>query len=263
MFGVACSTLPPATQEEVATTTTTWKLTVAGDSISIGLGAALRNHTPAGVDVKVIGEEGTGLARPDVFDWPVRLAELARDFPPAILVLSLSSNDAQDLTDPDGSVVVPFTDTSTWEATYRRRLEAAVAPFESTGTTVVWVGHLRLPGEPAGSVNRRVHDLATEVAAERPWVVVADLAELLGVGDSDVVVGGVEDSDVVVGAAEDGAAEDGAAGACLREDGVHLTGTCLSRAAEVLASRLPGWRGVSPQAARPGSQTGMDDVAGS
>src|SRR5689334_9994166 len=70
------------------------KVTVAGDSISVGLGAAIRKADP-GADVKVIGEEGTGLARPDRFDWPGRLQKLAAEFPPAVLVFSLSSNDAQ------------------------------------------------------------------------------------------------------------------------------------------------------------------------
>ena len=81
------------------------KYTVAGDSISVGLGAALRTKTPSDVVVKVIGEEGTGLARPDTFDWPTRLQALAKDFPPQVLVLSLGSNDAQDLTDASGAVV--------------------------------------------------------------------------------------------------------------------------------------------------------------
>src|SRR4051812_4784866 len=47
-----------------------FKLTVAGDSISVGLGASLRTAAGADVVVKVIGVEGTGLARPDRFDWP-------------------------------------------------------------------------------------------------------------------------------------------------------------------------------------------------
>ena len=68
-----------------------YKVTVAGDSISVGLGSAIRTALVDDAVVKVIGEEGTGLARPDRFDWPARLAELAREFPPQVLVFSLSS----------------------------------------------------------------------------------------------------------------------------------------------------------------------------
>lgn len=191
------------------------KVTVAGDSISVGLGASLRGVTPDGVVVKVIGEEGSGLARPDTFDWPTRLAELARDFPPTVLVLSLGSNDAQDLTTPDGEVVATMADAEAWDAEYAARLEAAVAPFADTGTTVVWVGHVRTAEDPVADGNRRIHELATEVAAAHDHVEVADLAELLGTGDDEV------------------------AERCLEPDGLHLTVACLDEAAAGLVDQLP------------------------
>lgn len=190
------------------------KVTVAGDSISYAVGAALRGPLGGVADVVVIGEGGTGLARPDTFDWPARLDQLAREFPPEVLVLSFGSNDHQDLTDASGTVVVPFADEAAWEAEYARRLASAIDPFEATGTTVVWVGQLRTPDELVGSTNRRVHDLAEEVAAERDFVVVADLGELSGDGD---------------------AVADG----CLSADDVHLTEDCTARVAEALAPRLP------------------------
>ncbi len=82
--------------------------------------------------VKVIGVEGTGLARPDNFDWPTRLAELARDFPPQVLVLSLGSNDAQDLVDATGKLVAPLSDPEAWEAEYAARLAASFDAFRDT-----------------------------------------------------------------------------------------------------------------------------------
>jgi hypothetical protein len=65
-----------------------------------------------------------------------------------------------------------------------------------------------------GSTNRRVHELATEVAADRDWVQVEDLAAYLGSGE-------------------------GVATTCLIEDGLHLTPTCLDQAATKLAADLP------------------------
>lgn len=197
-----------------ATTVPDYKITVAGDSISIGLGASLRGAVPAGTVVKVIGEEGTGLARPDRFDWPTRLDQLAREFPPQVLVLSLSSNDAQDLTDAKGVVVARFTDSAAWDAEYARRLAAAFDPFAHTGTAVVWVGHVRTAEARVGSTNRHIQQLATTVAAARPWVTVADLGVLLGVGEQTATD-------------------------CLMKDGLHLTVPCLDRAAAALLPRLP------------------------
>lgn len=189
------------------------KVTVAGDSISVGLGAALRQTVPDEVEVVVIGEEGTGMARPEIFDWPARLERLAREFPPEVLVLSLASNDAQDLRDRNGDTVAPFADGDAWDAEYSRRLAAAVDPFEATGTRVVWVGHVHTAEDLVGSVNRRVHRLAEAVAAERGWVEVADLAELLATGEREAT-------------------------RCLEPDGLHLSLSCLDEAAVGLTPML-------------------------
>ena len=188
-------------------------MTVAGDSISVGLGAMLREVLDD-VEVPVIGEPGTGLARPDGFDWPTRLERLAAEFPPDVLVFSLGSNDAQPLVAPDGAAVASLEDDAAWEQEYRRRLARSFDAFEGTGTTVLWVGHVRTREDHVGLRNRRVHRLAVDEAASRDWVVVADLAELLGSGET--------------------VAED-----CLVADGLHLSVECLERAAQALAASSP------------------------
>jgi hypothetical protein len=190
------------------------KVTVAGDSISVGIGTQVRTAVGDTREVKVIGEPGTGLARPDSFDWPARLEELARDFPPQVLVFSLGSNDAQDLLAPDGTVVASLSDDEAWDQEYSARLARSFDAFEGTGTTVLWLGHVRTEEDRVGLRNRHVHELATQVAADRDWVVVGDLAEILGSG-------------------EDVATE------CLQDDGLHLTVECLDRVAASITSEPP------------------------
>ncbi len=207
------------------------KITVAGDSISVGLGSQLRDVVAGGGDkgvvVKVIGEPGTGLARPDSFDWPKRIEQLARDHPPQVLVFSVGSNDAQDLTDSNGKVVATMAQHDHWDAEYRRRLAEVFDAFAPTGgdggsggrgsgsggTKVVWVGHVRTAEDRVADTNRRVHALAAEVAADRPWVVVKDLAELLGTGEQTAT-------------------------RCLASDGLHLIPACLREADEQLLGDL-------------------------
>lgn len=190
------------------------KVTVAGDSISVGIGAQLREAAGEQREVKVIGLPGSGLARSDSFDWPARLEELARDFPPEVLVFSLGSNDAQDLVDADGQVAAPLSDDAAWDREYSARLARSFDAFEGTGTTVVWLGHVRTAEDRVGLRNRRVHELAEQVAADRDWVVVGDLAEILGSGE-DV------------------------AGDCLVPDGLHLSVECLDRVAAHLLDTPP------------------------
>ena len=214
LAGACSSSDPVASAGAAAPTEPEHKVTVAGDSISVGLGASLRGVVPSDTVVKVIGVEGTGLARPDTFDWPARLTELARDFPPQVLVLSLGSNDAQDLLDVDGRPVAALADTEAWEAEYAARLAASFDAFEGTSTRVIWVGHVRTQEDRVGTVNRRVHEIATEVAASRDWVQVEDLAAYLGSGE-------------------------GIATTCLIDDGLHLNTTCLDQAAGALLTDLP------------------------
>jgi uncharacterized protein len=190
------------------------KITVAGDSISVGLGSALREAAPEDVTLKVIGEVGTGLARPDDFDWPARLRELSTDFPPDVLVFSLSSNDAQDLVDDDGEVVASFSDEEAWDAEYSARLAESFDAVRGTDTKVLWVGHVRTSKDKVGLTNRRIQALAEQVAATRPWVTVTDLASILGTGD-DV------------------------AKACLVADGLHLKTNCLDMAAQEILTAPP------------------------
>ena len=190
------------------------KITVAGDSISVGLGTALREAAPEDVTVKVIGEVGTGLARPDDFDWPARLRELAADYPPDVLVFSLSSNDAQDLVDADGEVVASFSDEEAWDAEYSARLAESFDAFQGTDTSVLWVGHVRTSKDKVGLTNRHIQELAEQVASTRPWVTVTDLATILGTGDQ-------------------------VAKGCLVADGLHLKTDCLDMAAQELLKAPP------------------------
>ncbi|CAN5620549.1 hypothetical protein BH10ACT3_BH10ACT3_03320 [soil metagenome] len=190
------------------------KITVAGDSISVGLGASLREAVDEDITLKVIGEVGTGLAIPDDFNWPERLRRLAREYPPDVLVFSLSSNDAQDLVDEKGKVVVPFSDTEAWDAEYSARLAESFDAFENSDTQVLWVGHVRSKQNTVGLTNRHIQQLAAQVASTRPWVTVQDLASILGTGDT-------------------------VAKSCLVADGLHLNTDCLDMAAAKLVALPP------------------------
>ena len=210
-----------SSKENSVTNAEPYKVTVAGDSISFGLGPAIREQvaTRPNSQTKVIGVGGTGLARPDNVDWPGRLETLAKDYPPRVLVLSLGSNDAQDLTDENGKTVARFApadtaDGAAWDAEYSTRLARSFDAFKDSGTTVLWVGHVRTQKDQVGLTNRRIHRLAVAAAATRPWVKSADLAELLGSG-------------------EDVATD------CLLSDGLHLKVSCYATAAKGLNGLMP------------------------
>ena len=106
----------------------------------------------------------TGLARPEVFNWPAYIAGLASV--PDALVLTLGSNDDQALTGEGGTG--PF-GTPEWEAEYRRRVGGLMDSVIAKGTTIFWVGipPMRNTGR-FDSQYRLINDIARTEAEKRP-----------------------------------------------------------------------------------------------
>jgi hypothetical protein len=148
---------PTTTPATAPATTTTVKRTfsptdrlrmwVGGDSLAVTPGESVLAHFPGaseGVIEAVVpavdGRVATGLARPEIFNWPVHLqAETAR-LDPGVVVLTMGSNDDQSLTHaPDGSTVGPF-GSAEWQAEYRRRVGGLMDQIVAEGRAVIWVG---------------------------------------------------------------------------------------------------------------------------
>jgi lysophospholipase L1-like esterase len=111
---------------------------VIGDSLGIDLGDALVDDlaNTGVVSATLDGEVGTGLTRPDYYNWP---AELQTDLPkykPQVVVIMIGANDGQDLPGPPD---VPFNSAS-WLATYTQRVQSFMQEAASGGAKVVWVG---------------------------------------------------------------------------------------------------------------------------
>ncbi len=145
---------------------------VAGDSLAETPGQSVVNQ---GLATGVIGLLGpvdshvsTGLARPEVFNWPAYIAGLASV--PDALVLALGSNDDQPLTGEGGTG--PF-GTSEWETEYRRRVGGLMDFVTAKGTTIFWVGIPPMRnGERFDTRYRLINDIIRTEAERRPGKVV-------------------------------------------------------------------------------------------
>jgi hypothetical protein len=117
-------------------------LYVAGDSLAITPGESVINQALATQSIGILdvvdGHVATGLARPEVFNWPAHLADVvARDHPDA-LVLTLGSNDDQTLTGDGGGESFG---TQEWKNEYARRVGGLMDTITANGqTTLFWVG---------------------------------------------------------------------------------------------------------------------------
>ncbi len=200
-------------------------LYVTGDSLAVTPGESVINQALGtgviGLLGPVDGHVATGLARPEVFNWPAYLAAVvARDKPDA-LVLTIGSNDDQDLTGEGG---VSGFGSPEWITEYRRRVGGLMDAISATGeTTLFWVGIPPMAnGERFETRYRIINDIVKDEAAKRPGkVVFVDTVPVLS------AFGG--------GYAEYLPREDGSLVQVRATDGIHFTREGGDRiAAEVL-----------------------------
>lgn len=155
---VAPNTTRPAGPQAVTTTTLALrtptsadplKVLVTGDSLSENLFPPLAQEaTGKPIDVKQDSEIGTGLARPDVVDWPTRLAKDMSDQHYDVALVMFGGNDTQDLRTADGWVHIG--DAEAWKLEYERRVALVMDTFIKANpkVTVVWVGMPAMAGGP-------------------------------------------------------------------------------------------------------------------
>ena len=144
------TTLGSSANSVAATTTTTLppyrtptpadplRVLVAGDSLSGYLGPSL-DTALRGLPVKVTPDEhvGTGLARPDVVDWPKEVQSDMDTVRPDVVVFFIGGNDDQDLRTPDGWI--PISKIDEWKAEYQRRVAQVMNIMAKPGVSVYWV----------------------------------------------------------------------------------------------------------------------------
>jgi hypothetical protein len=175
---------PVEPKPALRTPTTTWPLRVwvGGDSLSVRLGESLgRDAADTGVmSVHMDSHIGTGLARPDVFDWTHEIADTNADWSPDVAVVIFGGNDMQPLKTADGQVASPQTDA--WRMEYARRVGATMDEMAADGRVVVWVG-LPIPRDASMSAKlQEIDQIERAEAGKRPGVVFIDAWKLFSDG---------------------------------------------------------------------------------
>jgi hypothetical protein len=113
---------------------------LAGDSMmAVGLSSTLLREVPQYKDLALVKafKSGTGLARPEVFNWQTEYPAMLKDAHPDVVLVAIGANDGQGFVEE--GVVYPF-GTDGWKDIYERRVEAYLDMLEADGATVVWLG---------------------------------------------------------------------------------------------------------------------------
>jgi len=141
------TTVPPTTLVKPPTPSDPARVAIFGDSDAGGFGPYLKlmleqtGLVMATLDYKA----STGLARPDYHDWPAHLNSAVPELRPDIVVAAFGGNDAQGLSNPDGSWVVGYApgsggDDEAWAAEYGKRVGEVMDYLQDDGRVVIWVG---------------------------------------------------------------------------------------------------------------------------
>ena len=153
------TTLPPY---RTPTNANPLRVLVAGDSLTDGVALALStllDGLPATVDLD--RQVGTGLARPDVIDWPGELTKKMDADKPDVVVLMFGGNDAQALRTPDGWIHME--DNDAWRDEYERRVAQMMNIAARPGVSVYWIG---MPVTNVASIQAKVPVIDGAIKAE-------------------------------------------------------------------------------------------------
>lgn len=116
------------------------QVALAGDSMmAVGLAPSLHRDKQASHNVHFLKayRSGTGLARPEVFDWLQQYPLMLAGIRPQLVICAIGANDAQNV--QVGKKVLTF-GSPEWDDYYRSRLAAYLKMLEAPGTRILWVG---------------------------------------------------------------------------------------------------------------------------
>lgn len=139
--GVTTTTVPPTTTLPATvepTASNPLRVLVIGDSLGIDLGNTLVNDLGGTgvVQATLDGQVGTGLTRPDYYNWPAELQSDLPKYQPQVVVIMVGANDPQDFPGPPDVAY----GTAPWDAAYSQRVASFIQAAGSGGAKVVWVG---------------------------------------------------------------------------------------------------------------------------
>ncbi len=207
-------------------------IALVGDSMmAVGLSDMVLRQTTNDPALRVIRafRSGTGLARPDVFNWMTEYPAMIGKNHPNLIIVAIGANDAQGYVDHTGKVLAYGT--PAWIASYRARVTKFLALLQASSQQVLWIGMppMQQPGYAARM--RALNRITATVVAADPHAAWWNPALLIGTQSGQFRALGPASRDK------------GAPIVHLRQpDGIHLT----DDGAGLLTARIIPWLAPLP-----------------
>jgi hypothetical protein len=141
--------------------------------MAVGLAPVLRRSVARESSARFVRayRSGTGLGRPDVFNWPVQYPQLIGAARPDLVICAIGANDAQNF-QVSGNVY--YFGTPAWKQMYAERVRDFAKLLTRDGARVLWIG---MPVMRESGFSRRmasINVLVKEVMAEFPQITWVD-----------------------------------------------------------------------------------------
>lgn len=150
------------------------QVALVGDSMmAVGLAPVLRRSVPSESGPRFVRayRSGTGLGRPDVFNWPAQYPQLIGAARPGLVICAIGANDAQNF-QVDRNVY--YFGTPAWKQMYAERVRDFAKLLTRDGARVLWIG---MPVMRESGFSRRmasINVLVKEVLTEFPQITWVD-----------------------------------------------------------------------------------------
>ena len=140
--------------------------------MAVGLSATLLRQAAGNKDLRMIKafRSGTGLARPEVFNWMDEYPAMLGAEKPDVVIVAIGANDGQGFV-VDGKVL-PY-GSEGWQKVYQDRLASYLAMVSSTGAHVVWVGlppmRIAVYNQKIAAINRIAYTVVSQSPQATWW----------------------------------------------------------------------------------------------
>ena len=115
-------------------------LLIGSSSMNSDLGAFLaQSLRRQKLEVYRQAKVGSGLARPDFYNWMEELPKLIEEHHPELIIAQFIGNDCQSLVEADGSVLAKY-GSAEWEEAYEKRISDFIDIAHNQGIRIVFLG---------------------------------------------------------------------------------------------------------------------------
>lgn len=160
------------------------RIALAGDSMmAVGLAPTLMRGLAKERHLQIVRayRSGTGLSRPEVFDWQVEYPRMLGAVEPEIVICAMGANDAQNV--QVGKQVLAFYSPE-WDAHYRQKLKHYLDMLSRKQARVLWVGMPLMKSARFAQKMIHMNQLARDVIKDYPNATWLDPNPALGYSDN-------------------------------------------------------------------------------